>query len=258
MMPTLSHISIFPIKSLDGVSVQQARILPGGSLEHDREFAIVDNQGKVVNAKRTAKIHQLRSQFDLSQRMITISVQDDPPETFSLDHDRDTLADWFSEFFGFAVALHQNQVTGFPDDLQSPGPTIISTATLETMSDWFMDVTVESLRSRFRTNLEFSDTPSFWEDCLYLSKPGGHSFSIGQIALQGINPCQRCIVPTRDQITGEKTPQFQKTLVENRRASLPEWADETAFNHYYRIAVNTCILASEAGKVLKIGDICKF
>ena len=72
MTPILSHILIFPIKSLDGIAVQQARVLPGGALEHDREFAIVDTQGNYVNGKRTAKIHQLRSQFDLSQRRVTL------------------------------------------------------------------------------------------------------------------------------------------------------------------------------------------
>ncbi|MBP0018675.1 MAG: MOSC N-terminal beta barrel domain-containing protein [Cyanobacteria bacterium SBLK] len=257
MIPTLSHILIFPIKSLDGVSVQQARILQGGALEYDREFAIVDARGKFVNGKRTAKIHQLRSQFDLSQRTMTISVQGNDPQTFSLDRDRKALAQWLSQFLGFTVELQQNRVTGFPDDRRSPGPTIISTATLETLSSWFSEIDVESMRSRFRTNLEFSDTPPFWEDILYEYQSQGQSFAIGRVAVQGINPCQRCIVPTRDPITGEATSKFQKTLAMHRRASLPEWADEKIFNHYYRIAVNTCISVSETGKVLQIGDFCK-
>jgi uncharacterized protein YcbX len=37
----LSRIDLFPIKSLDGVSVAAARINPTGILEHDRVFAIL-------------------------------------------------------------------------------------------------------------------------------------------------------------------------------------------------------------------------
>ena len=74
-MPRLSHIFIYPIKSLDGVSVAQTHILPGGSLAHDREFVIVDRQGRWVTGKRTAAVHQLRSQFHLNARIVTLSVQ---------------------------------------------------------------------------------------------------------------------------------------------------------------------------------------
>jgi uncharacterized protein len=70
--PTLEKITIYPIKSLDGTSVNSAQISPGGALIFDRRWAIVDGDGKVVNAKRTAKIHQLRSQFDLDAESIDI------------------------------------------------------------------------------------------------------------------------------------------------------------------------------------------
>ena len=116
---------------------------------------------------------------------------------------------------------------------------------------------MENLRSRLRTNLEFSGTPPFWEDGLYGSPVAGRSFTIGQVTVQGMNPCQRCVVPTRDPSTGMVTPQFQKTFVTQRKASLPNWADRQAFNHYYRLAVNTRIPASEGGKRLKVGDVCE-
>ena len=97
--PILSRIWIYPIKSLDGVSVDSAIIAPGGSLTMDREFALIDDGGKFVNAKRTAKIHQVRSQFNLPQRLVTLSSPSQDPQTFHLDGDRDALGHWFSEFF---------------------------------------------------------------------------------------------------------------------------------------------------------------
>ncbi len=254
IMPRLSHIFIYPIKSLDGVSVAQTRILSGGSLEHDREFVIVDQQGKWVNGKRTAAVHQLRSQFHLSARIVTLSVQGKNPVSFHLDHARSAIAAWLSDFFGFAVELQQNTVTGFPDDPTSPGPTLISTASIEQVASWFPDVSFEEMRTRLRTNLEITDVPAFWEERLYAETDQPIEFQLGAVKIQGINPCQRCVVPTRDSISGVTTTQFQKTFVAKRKEDLPTWAPASRFNHFYRLAVNTRIDSSEAGKSLRVGD----
>jgi len=46
----LGSLTIYPIKSLDGLSVAESTITPGGILEHDRAYAIFDEQGKTVMA----------------------------------------------------------------------------------------------------------------------------------------------------------------------------------------------------------------
>jgi uncharacterized protein len=138
MTPQLSKIWIFPIKSLDGVEVEEATILPSGALAHDREFAIADLNGKIVNGKRNAQIHRLRSRFDLAQRQVCIRIEGQTAtETFDLDRDRTQFEQWLSEFFQFPVQLIQNLETGYPDDLASPGPTLVSLATLEAVQTWF-------------------------------------------------------------------------------------------------------------------------
>ncbi|MFM8435868.1 MAG: MOSC N-terminal beta barrel domain-containing protein, partial [Planctomycetia bacterium] len=48
-MPTLDRIMLYPVKSLDGVSVDSALVLPSGGLEHDRRWRLVDLDGRVVN-----------------------------------------------------------------------------------------------------------------------------------------------------------------------------------------------------------------
>jgi uncharacterized protein YcbX len=40
-MPQLQRITIYPIKSLDGVDVPAAALLPSGPLENDRRWAIL-------------------------------------------------------------------------------------------------------------------------------------------------------------------------------------------------------------------------
>ncbi|MGV0026999.1 MOSC domain-containing protein [Phormidesmis priestleyi] len=259
-MPQLSRIFIYPIKSLDGIEVRQAKILQGGALEHDREFAIIDRTGKWVNGKRTAKVHQIRSQFHLNARIVTLSIQNQNPVTFHLDHGRSGISGWLSHYFGFPVTLEQNTITGFPDDPISPGPTLISSDTIKQVASWFPDLEPEDLRIRLRTNLEISDVPAFWEDRLYSSEatPCGSleeiAFQIGSVNLEGVNPCQRCVVPTRDPISGEVIAGFQKTFVTHRKNQLPTWAAVDRFNHFYRLAVNTRIAPSEAGKQLQAGE----
>ena len=252
--PILSRIWIYPIKSLDGVSVNSATMTPGGTLEMDREYALMDESGKVVNAKRTAKIHQVRSQFDLSQRRVTLSHPTSEGQSFHLDQDQVALEAWFSEFFGFKILLRQDGHTGFPDDPIASGPTLISEATLETTASWFDGMSIENMRSRLRSNLELSGVEAFWEDHLFSEPYITHGFKLGEVLIYGSNPCQRCIVPTRDQVSGASWPQFQKVLAEQRRASLPDWSDSTQFNHFYRLAVNTKVAASEQGKRLYKGD----
>lgn len=261
MTAQLDRILLFPIKSLDGVEVETATVLPSGALKYDREFAIVDTDQKVVNAKRTAAIQLLRSTFNLDQRTITISVQQRQSSTFHLDQNRAELAAWLSNYFGFTVSLQQNTHTGFPDDRDSPGPTIISRATLEMVSQWYPDTTPEEMRRRFRTNLELSGVMAFWEDQLFNTADKPCEFTIGSIRFYGINPCQRCIVPTRDAFSATPTANFQKIFREQRMAMLPAQINRDRFNHFYRLAVNTKIPISEAGKLLcrqadcQIGEI---
>lgn len=266
-MPHLAKIVIYPIKSLDGVEVTQARILPSGALECDREFAIVDEKGQFVNGKRYAKIHLLRayyaspfgaSQFHISQRTISLQIPDqDEPKIFHLDDEQPALIATLSDFLGFPVKLIQNRLTGFPDDTNSPGPTIISTPTLQEVAAWFPEVSVEQMRRRMRANLEIAHVPAFWEDKLFTQADKIVSFKVGEVLFFGVNPCQRCIVPTRHPDSGEAYPNFQKIFVQQRQATLPEWVNSSRFNHFYRLSVNTRLPASEAEKIIKVGDEIK-
>jgi uncharacterized protein len=254
--PTLDRITIYPIKSLNGVTVNSAKISPGGALMFDRQWAIVDADDKIVNAKRTSKIQQLRSQFDLDERTIQIrNIQDNAPHTFSLDTELPLLTKYLSEFFGFPVSLIENTLNGFPDDPDAYGPTIVSTMTLETICTWFPDLNVDEVRRRFRTNLELGGVPAFWEDRLFGAPEAKIDFRLGDVQFQGINPCQRCIVPTRDSLTGATTAKFQQIFNHQRQDTLPDWVNPARFNHFYRLAVNTQIPIAEAGKLLNTGDL---
>jgi hypothetical protein len=166
-------------------------------------------------------------------------------ETFSLEGQRQPLGAWLSHYLGLPVTVQENILTGFPDDLNAPGPTLISTATLEAVAQWFPQLDLAEVRRRFRTNLELTNTAPFWEEQLYGESDGGVLFQIGHLTLTGINPCQRCIVPTRSSFTGQSDRTFQRQFVQQRQATLPAWAPRSRFNHFYKLAVNTRLVAGD-------------
>ncbi|HLX97032.1 MAG TPA: MOSC N-terminal beta barrel domain-containing protein [Verrucomicrobiae bacterium] len=250
----LGQIIIFPIKSLDGVPVETARITGGGILEHDRSYAIYDADGKVVNGKRTPRVHELRCQFDARIAEVRLWPNGESSSAqFQLD-DPVCIGQWLSDFFGFAVALRHEPHSGFPDDRTAFGPTITSEASLRTIQGWFPQMTLESVRRRFRTNLELTGGEPFGEDHLFGAPDELKPFQVGLVKFFGHNPCQRCVVPTRDPDSGQATGDFQKKFMELRKRLLPEWANAQRFNHFYRFTVNTSIPPTEAGKQLSLGD----
>jgi len=251
----LARIEIFPIKSLDGVVLQEARVTAGGFLENDRIYAITDPDGKYVNGKRTARVHDLRCAFDATFREVRLWQNGHTaPAQFSFD-DSHRINTWITEFFGFPVVLRHEPNAGFPDDREAFGPTIVSDASLRAVQNWYADLTFESVRRRFRSNLELTADQAFAEDCLYGAPGERKPFQLGEVNILGHNPCQRCVVPTRDPETGKPVPEFQKTFMRLRKEQLPEWANRDRFNHFYRFAINTSIPQSETGKTLRVGDL---
>jgi uncharacterized protein YcbX len=256
-MPKLSKILIFPIKSLAPIALNEVKISSGGALKGDREFAIFDQFGKYINAKVQPKIHLIRANYNLSDRLVHLQVQEEVA-TFHVDRDRTSLTDWFSKFFEQPVELRQNVHNGFPDDPEAWGANVISESTIATVKSWYASqISLEQIRLRFRTNLEISDTEPFWEDQLFTKSGEEVPFKIGDVQFFGTNPCQRCPVPIRDPYTGQVYPKFQKIFTHQRELTLPMNIERSRFNHFYRLALNTRIPLTESDKVLKLGD-CVF
>ena len=254
-MPHLTGIRLYPVKSLDPAPQQTATILPSGALARDREFALRDAQGRFVNAKREPMIHRLRLVWDPDASSVGLRCEgSDRAVRFCLDEQRPALEAWLTKSFDRPITLDRNTAVGFPDDLNAPGPTVISTATLEEVASWYPGLSVEEARTRFRANLEIGGVPAFWEDRLFGAEGERVPFRIGDVRIEGVNPCQRCIVPTRDSRSAEPDSQFAQTFRTRREQTLPPWANRARFNHFYRLAVNTRIALSEAGKSLHVGD----
>lgn len=255
MTARLARIDIYPVKSLDGVPVEISEVLPSGALMHDRRWAMFDSDQTFVNGKRCAEVHHVRARFDLNVPSVNVRQSDSTIDhTFHLEQQQDDFAEHLSFLLSRTVSLKENRMTGFPDDTQSPGPTMISTATLSAIASWFGELSIDNVRRRFRANLEVDGVDAFWEDQLFGDAGNAVPFRIGNVSFEGVNPCQRCVVPSRDPVTGQTIPGFQKEFATRRKAELPDWAASSQFNHFYRVAVNTRIAADNTGAQLRVGD----
>ena len=264
----LARITLFPIKSLDGVDVETAAVQAAGSLAWDRRFALFGPDGTVIHGKSEPRVHGVAATWDLGGERVTLGPRgaDGGPaagsRTFRFTDEREELEAALSRLLARPVGLREDVKTGFPDDPDSPGPTVISTETLAAVGDWF-DLSLAEARRRFRANLEFSaqgtgHAAPFAEDRLVPGEGEEIEFWVGEGRFVGTGPCQRCVVPARDSRTGAPLKGFQKEFARRRKETLPDFAPRSRFDHFFRLAVNTRPLGRSRGGgnggVVHVGD----
>lgn len=259
MTPRLAGIRIYPIKSLDPVEVQTTTVGPAGSLNFDRAWAVHSLDGRIVSATRVSAMHLVRATYAPDFSQVTLAAPNQhkniEPATFAFPGGTGHAAAWFSQFLNQPVMLRHDP-HGIPDDRIASGPTIISTASLDTVCEWFPELTIAQARLRFRANLEVDGVPAFWEDQLVGEELRSVvRFRLGEVAVEGSYPCIRCPIPGRDPLTGAETIGFQKRFTQLRQAQLPVWSHRERFEHFYCLATNTRIASTESGKRLCVGDI---
>jgi len=263
----LANIRLHPIKGLDPVSVPQARIGRNGGLHLDRVWVLFTVEGKWINGKNNPEIHRIRAEYDPELSTVALRVEDaatigSPVRRgassnaieLAFPEELERAAAWFSGYFGRTV-LVRHIPEGAPDDGLASGPTIVSSASLQSVCDLFPGMALDQARERFRTTLEIDGVPAFWEDQLFGADENyAVRFKIGEVAFEGSNPCARCPVPPRNPRTGEELIGFQKKYSDMRRSELPPTSPRERFDHFYRLATNTRVPSSEEGKVLRVGD----
>ena len=240
----VSLLRLHPIKGLPPADVSEAMVLASGALALDRRWALMDARGRFVNGKNVPAIHTLDARFDVSALEVTLDGR-----TFSLTRQGEELAAWCGKRLEQPVTWAENVEVGFPDDVEATGPTFVSAASVKAVAGWF-GLEVDDAGRRFRHNIEIEGVAAFWEDALY-----GRTVSIGDVPVHAVNPCARCVVPSRDARTGEATAGFQKRFAELRQQHLPAGTSTAPFNHFYRFTVNTRIAADQAGRSIRVGDV---
>lgn len=237
MSLSLASIHVYPVKSLGGFSVQQARLTDRG-LEHDRRWMLVDEHGRFISQREipqmaclhTAaladgfRVTDLRSGNALGLPWSlangparTASVWDDPVNVIDAG---DAHGTWFSDRLGASVRL-----VFMPEGSERPTDPKYAAA-FTSLSDGFpyLIISQASLHDlnerighalrvpmeRFRPNLVIAGGTPFQED-------GWKRIDIGASTFDLVKPCARCVITTTDQHTGQRGKEPLRTLANFRK-----------------------------------------
>lgn len=240
-MRTLSEIWIYPVKSLGGIALPEAKVQPRG-LQFDRRWMLVDESGRFVSQREIPAMALLGTAVEPPH--LVVFVKENPSEKICIPLDIPVngpeklrvkiwsdycraqvlpkeINDWFSENLKQNLRLvympdttrrwadgryapkgqHVSFADGFPF-------LIIGQASLDDLNS---RLARPLPMNRFRPNFVFTGGKPFEEDTW-------GNIEIGKLKFQCVKPCARCIIPTTDQETATRTAEPLKTLATFRKA----------------------------------------
>jgi uncharacterized protein len=232
----LSEIWIYPIKSLGGIRLASAKVMPKG-LRYDRRWMLIDEAGKFI----TQRIHSKMAFFKLSlsdgeftinftgdkihlpvnpllsKNPVSATVWDDTVVVYEV---LGKYSQWFSERLGINCRLvyfpeesqrlvdEKYRVENDQVSLADGYPfLIIGQRSLDDLNNRLENPVP---MNRFRPNFVFTGGQPFEEDTWRNFRIGGNRFS-------GVKPCSRCVLTTVNQETAEKGTEPLATLTTYRK-----------------------------------------
>ena len=236
----IQDIYIYPIKSLGGIRLENARLMEKG-FENDRRFMLADKNGRFLSQREHPRMALL--QTDLVDKGIAVYSKQEPenktliPLPFKPKKNREILvtiwedkvkaqladesiSSWFSDFLGQACKLvympHASrrqlkpkytvngEAVSFADGMPY---LLISQASLDDLNSRLKEPVS---MNRFRPNIVISGGTAFQEDEWDVIQVGDARFKITK-------PCARCVVTTIDQQSGQKSKEPLTTLATYRQ-----------------------------------------
>ncbi|MGW0435477.1 MOSC domain-containing protein [Micromonospora sp. NPDC003197] len=243
----VGSIHTYPIKGCHRLDQDDARVQPWG-LAGDRRWMILDEDGVGVTQRETTRLTTLRPQsrpggLELrASGFPTVELSDpvdgDPVEVRVFRSQTPVparragaLADqWLSELLDRKVRLvwlgdptvrHVNPKYAEPGDPVSFAdgyPVLLAnTASLDMLNGWIQEAgSAEGPvpMTRFRPNLVISDADPWAEDDWL-----GRRLQIGRVIFRAVKACDRCVVTTTDQETGQRGREPLRTLARHRNVN---------------------------------------
>jgi len=275
-MPTLSALTLYPIKSCAGISLQEATLTREGLMSdqiYDREWMVVGPDGVCLTQRehprmalitphlKTSTLElrapgMLRLELELGlpdpdqAPTLTVQVWDDTVLAYDCD---ETTAAWFTAAIGTPCrlarfhakatrAVSQKWTKGVAaSTLFSDGyPVLIAgSASLEDVNQRLRAAGRDAIpMNRFRPNVVIDGIEAFEEDYV-------ESFELGEAVLAPVKPCSRCPMPSVDQATGTFGPDPLDVLQSYR--AKPELDGAICFGM-------NAIVTEGAGQRLRVGQ----
>ena len=275
-MPTLTALTLYPIKSCAGIALREAVLTTAGlTSEHvyDREWMVVDMQGEFMTQREHPKMAQITPRIKAdtlelrAPGMLRLEIPldlPDPDDAPTIDvrvwndmvnaYDCDDItATWFSQAIGVPCRLvrfhpHAKRVANREWTGGVEAPTlfadgypmlVISEASLQDLNEKLRAQGRAALpMNRFRPNLVIDGIEAFEEDY-------AESITIGAAKLKPVKPCPRCPIPSVDQATGVVGPD-PLDILQTYRAN-PKLDGAITFG------MNAIVLEGE-GQILRVGQ----
>lgn len=227
----------YPIKSTKGISVEQATVYPYG-IEQDRRWLLVDDHHVMITQRKLPIIGALQAEPDPEQPhritlhyrsetltveakpdLATVRVWDDETPAWQVDPIvNQTLSAWFGQPIKLVYfsPKHSHRIVdidyagqGFQTAFSDGFPILVITqASLNELSArWGSLVDVR----RFRPNIVIGG------ECEAFAEDQWHSLQIGELTLDLVKPCSRCVIPSLDPDTQQSTENFARFLAKERR-----------------------------------------
>jgi uncharacterized protein len=231
----LTGLWVYPIKSIAGIPLNEAEIDAFG-ITFDRRWMVVDPSGVFISQREIPRLALLRPRIDGGA--LTITAADHPPLSIPLDAPSgptqlvtvwaDTVAarevpntaPWLTRVLGVHARLvHMHDDTVRPVDPRFANGTervsfadgfpflLISEGSLHTLNE---KLATPLPMNRFRPNLVVDGVEPHAED-------GWTRIQIGEITLDVVKPCARCVTTTVDQATAERSKEPLRTLATYRK-----------------------------------------
>jgi hypothetical protein len=274
----ISEINIYPIKSLKGISLDSAVVeerglrydrrwmltTPDGMFFTQREFpkmstvsVWVEEDGLVAGADRFGDVFIPLTPATGNKQQVTIWQSVVEGEVYG-----GALNEWFSDVIGTSCQLvympddsrrsinprfdRGNEVVSFADGYPLM---VLSEASLADLNGQAGMLAAPVPMNRFRPNLVVSGSEAFAED-------GWTRVRIGDSVFRSTKPCERCVMTTVEQSTGEfdgKEPlrtlasyRMAKDVIPGKFEDLGVGANAVLFGQN--------LVAENAGAAIKIGD----
>lgn len=233
---TVSSITIYPVKGLRGVSVEEA-VAEGRGFRGDRRFMVVDPTGRFLTQRECGRMALLQAFWDGDHLVLNNPTQGTLSIRASLDAEPDTrVTVWDSEVDAATVSSAADtwlsaaldrpvRLVAMPETTRRPvNPEYDRGSDIVSFADGYpylviSDASLADLNSklaqsvemrRFRPNFTVSGADSYAED-------RWETFEAGAVRFCGIKPCMRCVVTTIDPDTGEREKEPLRTLATYRK-----------------------------------------
>jgi uncharacterized protein YcbX len=240
---TLSAITLYPVKSLAGISVSSWPLTKTG-LQYDRKWMLIDNDGQFLSQRWLPRMALIKTALSGSHLILSASgIEDLSLPLTQTDGDIINSTIWHDQCAARSVSREADQwLSSFlnldcrlvyqPDEMvRQVDPHYGKPSDIVAFSDGFpfLIISENSLvslnremqlnlpMSRFRPNLVISGCPGYAED-------SWREISIGAIDFRLPKPCSRCAIPTIDPETAQSGKEPLRTL--NR---LRKWQNNVYF-----------------------------